>query len=94
MKTIVLDGIYMSSHEALHQYLADRFEAPEYYGKNLDALYDILTDIHEPTTIVLYRKSMALCSLGSYGQALMDTFRDAVHNNSFLIFLEDTPMSY
>lgn len=37
--------------EMIHSYIADSLGFPEYYGKNLDALYDCLTDIDEPTAI-------------------------------------------
>ena len=28
------------------------FSPPDYFGNNLDALYDILTDIHEPIKVI------------------------------------------
>ena len=37
--------------ELIHEYLMEKFEFPSYYGKNLDALYDCLTDIAEPTAV-------------------------------------------
>jgi len=37
--------------ELVHQYLARKLNFPQTYGKNLDALYDCLTDISEPTAI-------------------------------------------
>ena len=42
------------SKKALHAYLKEKFGFPEYYGNNLDALYDCLTDISEPTAIGLF----------------------------------------
>ena len=40
---IYLDGRALDSREALHQALAALLAFPAYYGKNLDALHDILT---------------------------------------------------
>lgn len=37
--------------ELIHDYLRDQFDFPDYYGKNLDALYECLTDITEPTAV-------------------------------------------
>lgn len=37
--------------ELIHDYIAENLGFPDYYGKNLDALYDCLTDIDEPTAI-------------------------------------------
>ena len=36
-----------------HDYLKEVFDFPDYYGKNLDALYDCLCDIGVDTEIVL-----------------------------------------
>ena len=40
MTTVVVDGGLMTSREAAHDLLAARLGLPEYYGRNLDALYD------------------------------------------------------
>lgn len=37
--------------ELIHEYIAKSMDFPDYYGKNLDALYDCLTDIDEPTAV-------------------------------------------
>ena len=42
---IVLDALQMQQKEAAHAYLKEMFGFPEYYGKNLDALYDCLSDM-------------------------------------------------
>ena len=41
---IVLDGRALLEKAAGHEYLAERFAFPEYYGKNLDALWDLLSE--------------------------------------------------
>lgn len=40
---ITLDAVQMQTPEQAHEYLKNRLALPEYYGKNLDALYDCLT---------------------------------------------------
>ena len=45
MKQITLDGNRLGNADQVHDYLKEVFEFPEYYGKNLDALYDCLTDL-------------------------------------------------
>ena len=42
------------SREEVHSYLKEKFAFPEYYGKNLDALYDCLTDIGRPTAVGIF----------------------------------------
>lgn len=48
----VLDGAKIFSAEQLHQELKCRLPLPEWYGNNLDALYDCLTTMEE-TELVL-----------------------------------------
>ena len=43
------------SRAAVHAYLASALDFPAYYGNNLDALLDCLTDISAPTRIALIR---------------------------------------
>ena len=45
MKQIVLDGNILADAAKVHNYLMEMLEFPEYYGKNLDALHDCLTDL-------------------------------------------------
>ena len=44
MKLLLLDMNEMESEEAVHNYLMEKLAFPDYYGKNLDALSDMLTD--------------------------------------------------
>lgn len=45
MKQITLDGNILADIAQVHDYLKKLLEFPEYYGKNLDALFDCLTDL-------------------------------------------------
>ena len=45
MKQITLDGNILADASRMHDYLKEVLNFPEYYGKNLDALYDCLTDL-------------------------------------------------
>ena len=42
MKLLLLDMNEMESEEAVHNYLMEKLAFPDYYGKNLDALSDML----------------------------------------------------
>lgn len=53
MLHIILNGEKLETKEAMHDYLAKMLHLPEYYGKNLDALHDCLTDIGEETELIL-----------------------------------------
>jgi len=54
MKKILLDFAITKTPEQVQDYLALQFGFPDYYGKNLDALYDMLTDICEPTCVGVF----------------------------------------
>jgi len=75
MKTIVLDGTEMLTKEATHAYLAQRLELPDYYGRNLDALWDLLGE--KQWQITLTNVSEMIEGLGVYGEKLVQTFREA-----------------
>ncbi|HBN82345.1 MAG TPA: barstar [Clostridiales bacterium] len=47
MRTIIIDGRRCRTKEQAHEYIARKFQAFDYYGKNLDALFDVLTSIGE-----------------------------------------------
>lgn len=63
MRTIRLDFCGCGSETEVHLYLKKQFGFPEYYGENLDALYDCLTDIAEDMEIVL-EEDHACCETG------------------------------
>ena len=45
MKQIILYGNILADAAKVHDYLMKMLDFPEYYGKNLDALHDCLTDL-------------------------------------------------
>ena len=50
---------------------------PDYYGKNLDALYDCLTEME---------CEIELTNAGEVDEDILDTFRDAADENDLLKF--------
>ena len=53
MLHIILNGAQLSTREKMHAYLAKMLHLPAYYGNNLDALHDCLTEIGEETELIL-----------------------------------------
>lgn len=53
MLHIILNGAKLATKETMHDYLAKMLHLPEYYGRNLDALHDCLTEIGEETELIL-----------------------------------------
>ena len=79
--TVILEGKAMTDRVSAHSHLAERLELPTYYGRNLDALYDVLTGITEETEIVLTDPAAPAELMGKYGEALLETLREAAENN-------------
>ena len=78
-----LDGREMTTRETLHAHLAQQLLLPEWYGRNLDALYDALTEMGE-RIIVLHHISCMLDGLGEYARMTLNTMIDATKVNSAL----------
>jgi ribonuclease inhibitor len=78
---IVLDCSRMTSRPEAHSYLQQALELPEYYGRNLDALYDLLTERSGETEITLMHPQLLRIHLGGYGDALLGTLLDAARSN-------------
>ena len=49
----VLDSGSVGNRETLHRVLAAGLQFPDWYGGNLDALHDCLTEINQPTELVI-----------------------------------------
>ena len=77
MKTVMLDCRFMTAKKEAHEYIAGKLGFPDHYGKNLDALYDCLTEFCRDTLIVIRYASVIEANLGEYGKNLLNTFKDA-----------------
>ena len=65
----------VTDRASLHEKLKACLSLPEWYGANLDALYDCLTDLG-PSVISLSGLRW-LEPLGTYGKKVLQVFRDA-----------------
>ena len=60
------------SPDDVHDLLRDKLPLPEYYGGNLDALYDVLTDPHDHWRLRFTGTKVATAVIG---KKYMATFR-------------------
>jgi ribonuclease inhibitor len=74
---VVIDGKKMIDKATLHAFLKEQCHFPDYYGNNLDALYDVLTDRTEPLEIRLEHAEELKEILCGYGEAFIETLEDA-----------------
>ncbi len=84
MKTIVLKLTEIKSKEELHALLAEKLNLPEHYGKNLDALHDCLTDIHDETEVIAEDLDALKEALGRYGNSFERVLIDSADENENL----------
>ena len=85
MRQIILDGRFMTDKKSVHRYLAEQLEFPDYYGNNLDALYDCLNSICERTCISFINTELAEENLDTYFDMILTVFEDAAIENSSLM---------
>lgn len=84
MKKITLDLAHMQSVPALHNYLRSALALPVYYGANLDALYDCLTELDAATELIVPAAIADEAHLGWYGEQLLQVLQDAAEENEAL----------
>ena len=82
---VILNGKAMTDRPRAHSHLTERLELPAWYGRNLDALYDVLTGIGEDTELILENPTAVIENLGKYGEALLSTMQEAADENPHLI---------
>lgn len=81
MLICVLDGNNIPNRETLHDTLASSLQLPDWYGRNLDALYDCLLDIQEETEIRLLHEEALEDHLGHYAKSLHKAVSGACQEN-------------
>lgn len=84
MNYMILDGNMIQSREHLHEILARELRLPDWYGCNLDALSDCLTDIFEDTVISVVNLEQLSEELQQYCLRLVRVLRDAAAENSHI----------
>lgn len=88
MEIIILNGARMTDREAAHAYLMERLGLPEYYGCNLDALADCLSEFGGDKEIVLVNSEEMKENLGFYGDMLIHVFEELAEAE-YIVFNHD-----
>ena len=77
MQTIILPGSQLASQNALHDWLDEAFDFP-YYGRNLDALWDLISaTIPLPVTLIWQDFAQSQVLLGDYADKTRQVFQEA-----------------
>ena len=75
---ILCDFERLQTPDAVYDYLTEELGFPAYFGRNLDALHDCLTDVGTPTRLILTGTSSPC------GEHFVRVFRDAARRNKYL----------
>ena len=90
-KVYEIDIRNIETKQEFHERLKEIMPLPDYYGNNLDALYDLLTDLYvnEDTIVILMNCRKMKKSLGEYGDKLIEAFANASEEKGFIFIIKD-----
>lgn len=75
---LTIDGLCIESKEDFYQNIKKELNAPDYFGNNLDALYDILTEQPDLLQIKFIHYDMMCRHLGvTFCQKVLQVLQDA-----------------
>lgn len=87
--TVWLDGRQMQNRAEAHAYLAQMLRFPAWYGKNLDALYDLLTAGIGVAALKLIHADAMLAGMDGYGERMLRTLREASRSGGPALIVEE-----
>jgi len=82
METVKLDGVRLCAREEAMDVLGLALALPEWWGRNLDALYDCLTDLGRPVCLELVNR--AAMEEAPFGRRLLRVLEDAASEAAWL----------
>ena len=86
MKTITVDFTNCKSYLQIHLYLKENFGFPDYYRKNLDALWDCMRDFcYSPARILVKGIETLPEDLKGYAKEVLKVFDDLQEENEEII---------
>lgn len=87
---MTIDLNQFNNAEEIHNYIAKELDFPDYYGKNLDALYDILSSYTGELCINIYNISDIYGEYADDVNAMLDMFEYLQdESNTFKCFVDD-----
>ena len=81
MRQVTISGADFTSIEEVHDFLAGELDFPSYYGKNLSALYDVLTETDLETEITVDLTGMDEGRLKESLRRMASVISDATGSN-------------
>lgn len=94
MNHFILDFSEVKTLLELHQYLKEVFSLPDYYGNNMDALWDCLSCCYdESATIELRNLHVLQKRLKSSSQIMLEVFQDLHDEDGVIIKIDEADLS-
>jgi 2'-5' RNA ligase len=87
-KEVVINGKEIKSKKDLHQHLKIMLGFPDYYGMNLDALYDLLIYEDRKINITFINMKEFEQNLGKYALSFIETLQEIAEKNTN-VFIEE-----
>ena len=89
MKYVFLDGERLLSHADLHRAFSEALDFPPYYGNNLDALRDCLTERTEPVAVIAVNTGLLKEHMGRRWKPFLRLMDDLAREQPPLRFLSE-----
>lgn len=83
MKKVLIDTALWQDKKQLHQGMKDALSFPDYYGHNLDALHDMLTEMDETELTLLNTHSLYI-RFGSWAYIFLRVIMESASENKRL----------
>ena len=75
-----INGKWVTDRDSLHALLRAKLNLPEDCGRNLDAVYDLLTEPGKDRIITLKHEELLRARLGDYGDRFLRMLEDAAQS--------------
>ena len=83
-RRLVINARRMTTRGDAHAHLKQRLRLPEWYGNNLDALHDCLSEIGIPTRVILRYAPLLESMPDGYGSRLIAVLEQSAQENANL----------
>ena len=89
MKIVLLDGEKIENYAALHETFQRELNLPDYYGANLDALHDVLTERTDEMGVIIANGAVLHEHVGRRWNAFLRLMNDLTEKREGFHFCMD-----
>ena len=86
-REIYLNAEKITNQKSMAKYMKKTFAFPDYFGGNLDALYDCLSEVDEETDVILDQNAVAAVCDNDYAYSVLMVMSRAAEDNPYLRIL-------